>query len=204
MADRMRQSGEPVLLCGEIGGFRPEGFDLGNSPREFVPQRVEGARIILKTTNGTAAIAGARCAQLTVAAALANVSCVVRFLLQRLFSPSLDELVCLCAGREGRFSLEDFYAAGAILDGILRLSHIEVELSDTAIVAIDYFRSHRDDPLHVLTQSNHGRWLTEVGLGEDLPVCAAFDKYPVVPVREADDWLCLCHVQPSRQSEKAS
>lgn len=190
IADRMRRAGEPVLLCGEVGGFPPNGFDLGNSPREFVPDHVEGMSVILKTTNGTAAIAGTRSARITVTAGLANVSCVIRFLLSHLTSHSIHELVCLCAGREGEFSLEDFFAAGAILDGVLQSSHVNVEPSDLAIVAIDYFRNHREDPLGVLTQSKHGQWLVKVGLGDDLPICATFDRYPVVPVRRSDDWLC--------------
>ena len=44
-----------VVLAGERGGEPVEGFDLGNSPLEFTPERVRGRTIVLTTTNGTAA-----------------------------------------------------------------------------------------------------------------------------------------------------
>ena len=44
-----------TLLGGERGSRRIEGFDLGNSPREYVAPRVRGKRVILTTTNGTRA-----------------------------------------------------------------------------------------------------------------------------------------------------
>src|SRR4030066_2262346 len=44
-----------TLLGGERGSRKIEGFDLGNSPREYVAERVRGKRLILTTTNGTRA-----------------------------------------------------------------------------------------------------------------------------------------------------
>src|SRR5690606_24311561 len=43
---------DQVLLCGERRGLPIEGFDLGNSPREFTPERVAGKTLIMTTTNG--------------------------------------------------------------------------------------------------------------------------------------------------------
>src|SRR5579862_9175491 len=39
------------LLGGERGGVRIDGFDLGNSPREFTRELVAGKTIIFTTTN---------------------------------------------------------------------------------------------------------------------------------------------------------
>src|SRR3972149_12204275 len=47
---------EPVLLAGERGGEKIEGFDLGNSPLDCSPERVGGRSILLTTTNGPAAL----------------------------------------------------------------------------------------------------------------------------------------------------
>jgi 2-phosphosulfolactate phosphatase len=41
------------LLAGERGGKTVTGFDLGNSPREYTPERVRDQRIFMSTTNGT-------------------------------------------------------------------------------------------------------------------------------------------------------
>jgi len=52
-----------ALLAGERHGARIRAdqtggvdFDLGNSPREFTPERVRGRTIIMSTTNGTRAL----------------------------------------------------------------------------------------------------------------------------------------------------
>src|SRR4030065_2456502 len=44
-----------TLLGGERGSRKIPGFDLGNSPREYVAEKVRGKRLILTTTNGTQA-----------------------------------------------------------------------------------------------------------------------------------------------------
>ena len=44
-----------TLLGGERETRKIEGFDLGNSPREYVTEKVKGKRLILTTTNGTKA-----------------------------------------------------------------------------------------------------------------------------------------------------
>jgi hypothetical protein len=44
-----------ILLGGERESKKIQGFDLGNSPREYVAERVRGKKLILTTTNGTKA-----------------------------------------------------------------------------------------------------------------------------------------------------
>jgi len=44
------------LLGGERQGLTIEGFELGNSPFDYVPEKVGGKRVIMTTTNGTRAI----------------------------------------------------------------------------------------------------------------------------------------------------
>src|SRR5690606_10616469 len=43
---------DEVLLAGERRCLPIEGFDLGNSPREFTEDRVGGKTIVMTTTNG--------------------------------------------------------------------------------------------------------------------------------------------------------
>src|SRR5262245_14849817 len=40
-----------VVLGGERGGKRIDGFDLGNSPSEYTPESVGGRRVFITTTN---------------------------------------------------------------------------------------------------------------------------------------------------------
>ena len=47
-----------MLLAGERRCCTIPGFDLGNSPREFTRETVEGKTILITTTNGTRALLG--------------------------------------------------------------------------------------------------------------------------------------------------
>ncbi len=51
--------GDGSILAGERKCVRPEGFDLGNSPRDLDGGTPLGASLVLTTTNGTRAIVAA-------------------------------------------------------------------------------------------------------------------------------------------------
>ena len=46
---------DSILLGGERESKKVPGFDLGNSPKEYVAERIRGKKLILATTNGTKA-----------------------------------------------------------------------------------------------------------------------------------------------------
>ncbi|HHO57911.1 MAG TPA: 2-phosphosulfolactate phosphatase, partial [Oceanithermus profundus] len=102
-----------ALLAGERGGLPPEGFDLGNSPREVHPDRVRGRTVVMTTTNGTrAALRAAGAAERVGLAALVNAGAAVRWAAAR-----GGDVVLLAAGREGRAALDDAYVLGALVAG---------------------------------------------------------------------------------------
>src|ERR1019366_4133991 len=76
VAIRKRQPG--VLLGGERNGVRisAEGidFDLGNSPREYTPEKVRGKTIVSTTTNGTRALRACVGAKIILASSFLNLS----------------------------------------------------------------------------------------------------------------------------------
>ena len=43
---------EGFLAAGERGGQKVEGFDLGNSPFEYMEDRMKGQKVVISTTNG--------------------------------------------------------------------------------------------------------------------------------------------------------
>ena len=67
---RGRSRGDGVTLGGERLGVRIEGFDLGNSPREYLEPRAP--TLAMSTTNGTRAIvtAAERCERVYIASLL--------------------------------------------------------------------------------------------------------------------------------------
>src|SRR5919108_2721072 len=69
-----------VKLAGERQMRPIPGFDLGNSPREFTTEAVEGKTVLLSTTNGTAAIAAVQSPRDVVIASYVNLSAVLTML----------------------------------------------------------------------------------------------------------------------------
>ena len=109
--DARALAGPGVELAGERGNVRIEGFDRGNSPREFTgsdPLTV-ATTLVLTTTNGTRLLlaAAGRCEEVVVASLL-NLDTVVRA------AREADEVAILCAGVEGAFAVDDAYVAGRI------------------------------------------------------------------------------------------
>ena len=76
--DARALAGPGVALAGERHNVRIEGFDFGNSPREFAGEPHETTKLVLTTTNGTRALLAAaeRCETVLVASLL-NLDAVV-------------------------------------------------------------------------------------------------------------------------------
>ena len=168
-----------VLLAGERKMAPIQGFELGNSPREFTAEVVTGKTIVMTTTNGTAALASCAGALEVLVGAFANYSAVLAWL--RAAARAGKSLTIVCAGSNGRFALEDAICAGRFVRGVARRG-IQPELGDAANVAAIIDRRMGADLQAVLRDSEHGRALIEAGLGDDVTYCAAIDTHPVVPV----------------------
>lgn len=169
---------DQVLLCGERKALPIEGFDLGNSPRDFTPERVGGQTLVMSTTNGTAAMVAAAQAQRVIIGAWMNLSAVVDDLVKGGADP-----VFLCSGREGKFGLDDAVVAGKMAAGVMAaLPDAEWELNDGARAAIALAEAFGGEVLEMFRATAAGRQIEEAGLGDDLRVCAELDRHDVVPV----------------------
>lgn len=166
-----------ALLGGERYGRPLPGFDLGNSPAEYGPEVVKGRTVILTTTNGTQLLARCGRAAQVVLGALVNAEAVVEWL-----GRQPGDAVVACAGRHGRFSLEDTVCAGLIVSRLGR----RWKLGPGAAEALGMYGQYRRDPAQALADSPHGKYLVEIGLGGDLAQCGALDRYGVVPRRAGD------------------
>ena len=164
-----------TLLCGERGGVRIDGFDLGNSPAEFTAAVVGGKRLVMTTTNGTKAFAAAAAAERVLAASFLNLSAVVDAVLGD------GAVAIVCAGNEGRFSLDDTVCAGHIVRGVLDRFAGVVSLTDGASAAADLAGIY---PVSgdMLAHTAAGQALVDVGLGSDLALCAKADRHQIVPM----------------------
>lgn len=174
-------AGNTVILGGERNGKRIEGFNLGNSPLEYTEERVRGKAIIFTSTNGSQAIVRARYAHELVVCGFINISTVADFLRER-----PRDVVILCAGRNGMFSMEDTVCGGMLLSRVVDETAAETSLSDGAMAAMVLSRSYGKGLLKMVKSTEHGRYLEEIGFGEDLKICVAVDSVPVLPILEGN------------------
>ncbi len=175
----MIEQGESVLLCGEKEGFKREGYDLGNSPLEFTPERVAGKSIIHLTTNGTRALVAASQAQETLIVSFANLSAIARYL--RNMDAHVDRIVGVVSGHEGSYCLEDTVCLGGVMTALLEPPGRIFTITDAARSAVDLYQLYRARLLDMARQCFHGRNLEEIGLGSDLPECVKVDTTDIVP-----------------------
>jgi 2-phosphosulfolactate phosphatase len=167
---------DEVVLAGERGGEPIAGFHLGNSPLEYIADRVSGKTILLTTTNGTGAMLIAGSASVAAVAALTNVSAAADWAIAR-----GRDLVVLCSGDDGAFSIEDTVCAGLLVS---RVATAGVELSDGAIAALGLGRYYGGRLGDLRQASRWARRLLRLGLSADVDACLRRDATDAVPVLE--------------------
>ncbi len=171
---------EQVLLCGERQGVQIDGFDLGNSPSEFGSEVVAERTIVMTTTNGTRVLKLLSGASKVLVGAFVNMSAVAAELMR-----SDGEPLIVCAGREGRISIDDALCAGLLVEGCMKKRGKKKrghELGDGALAALALAREHSTVSVEFLAGTAAGRALEEIGLGEDLEMCAKVDAVRDIPV----------------------
>jgi 2-phosphosulfolactate phosphatase len=164
-----------LVLAGEEGGLRVEGFDLGNSPREFTQAAVGGRDIILTTSNGTKAMRAVSPGRTVAIAALRNRAAVGDWLVAR----GADSLI-VCSGYEGIFSLEDAVCAGAVVERAARMAP-RLTLGDGARACRILWERFQSDLRRLLRETGWGERMLALGFEADLDFCAVLDATDVVP-----------------------
>lgn len=165
-----------VLLCGERSARKIEGFDLGNSPLEFTSEAVADKLVVMTTTNGTPALVAGEAADRCIVASFLNLSAAARDL-----AASGKPIVILCAGREGRFSLDDALCAGSLIRE-LRGGRRGVRLNDAALAASALERRYRSHLAAVVRTTTAAQQIVEAGYADDIAYCLIRDRHDVVPV----------------------
>jgi len=167
--------GGQTLLCGERNTKMIDGFDLGNSPQDFVKGKVFGKSIVLFTTNGTKAIVKAKYSENLFIASFNNLSAMAEHLV------ALDKDVeIIASGSNGMFCIEDAICAGALIQTMQSLKeNIEItDASKASLILNDQFGS---DIKTMLSESEHGKKLIENNFEDDLSFCAERDNMPIIP-----------------------
>ena len=179
------------LLCGEVGGLPPAGFDYGNSPTELAALALRGRTVVLATSNGTRALAALADASAMLVGCFLNAGAVMAHglaLARRLGA----ELTLVCSGDANgtEFSLEDALAAGYLVERALGEAGGEgagLALDDAARAAWRLWGSYAVGYTPVeaaaagFADAAHARELAELGFNADLAYCARVDVSGAVP-----------------------
>jgi 2-phosphosulfolactate phosphatase len=187
-------------LCAKYGnraaerkGLKPEGFDFGNSPREFTNEVVIGRHIILTTTDGTKALQAAKGRGPVFVGSFLNAEAVSK----KVYEVAEAEgrgITLVASGLKGEVSLEDTVCAGRIIEGLPRE---RISLSDAALTAFLASRGAGDEVGKISQTSVHGKYLESIGLGEDLRFCTMLNVSKIVPVMVGDELVPMSQIKSS-------
>ena len=190
-----------ALRGGERNALKIEGFDLGNSPLEYKKKVVEGKTLILTTTNGTHAINNIKGAEAVVLACVRNAEAVVEVIarrndeaiqkensLSRLPRFARNDVVIVCAGTEGRFSLDDGLCAGMLIE--LLKQQTEVETDDMGLLLNRFYNESKGNLLNALSSCYHLKRLFTLGFYNDIKFCLETNRVTTVPVLDSTSSHC--------------
>jgi len=176
-AYRLKSEYPDSLLAGERGGLKPKGFDLGNSPLEFIREKVQGKTLIFTTTSGTAALSRCRSAKFVLVGGFLNLSSAASRAIKTAWREEKDISIVL-SGRRGHFSLEDFLCGGAFAEKLIESAAV---LLDSALASLFSFKQAKDSLLDHVMKGEHARDLAKLGFEEDVKFCCQVDVFDVVP-----------------------
>ncbi len=177
-AKAMKDKG--YLVAAERDGIVRDFADFGNSPFNFTPERVKGKEIVYSTTNGTQAIHLASSGYEVIIGSFLNITAVSNHIVSR----NRDVLI-LCAGWKNRFSLEDSFFAGALIDKILK-NKTFYTICDSSLAALDLWSIGSNDSLGYIEKAAQRHRLKKNNLDDVLGYCHTHDLTAIIPVLERD------------------
>lgn len=161
------------FTAGERNGEKVEGFDLGNSPFEYMDENLNGQRIAFTTTNGTQAIMKSLGAKEIVIGSFLNLSAVAEHLKR-----GSDHILVVCAAWKGKVNLEDTLFAGALVESLKE--HLESDC-DAPLAAQHLYNLGKTDLVKFLKNSSHVKRLARLNIHKDIAFCLTSNTYDVLP-----------------------
>ena len=167
-----------LLRGGEQDAEKIEGYDLGPFPEEYTPEVVGGKDVIFVTTNGTRAISSAGPAKELLIGCIRNAPAVARYL----EASGTESVYVVCAGSAGRFTLEDFLGASAIISRLNGDGYLDDwRLNDAAWLALEFAERYEGREKDALKRSRAGRWFLENDMAEEFEFVGDVGASELVP-----------------------
>ncbi|NDV46414.1 2-phosphosulfolactate phosphatase [Paludibacter sp. 221] len=172
-AKELKEQG--FLVGAERNVARCDFADFGNSPFDYMDEKIGGREIVMTTTNGTQAIEVASANDMLIIGSFANFSTVLSYL-----QTINNDVIILCAGWNGRVNVEDTLFAAALTESLLGTGEYIAE-SDAVFVALLMWQDAKNDIRGFLMKSEHISRLLAHGLQDDIDFCLQFDTVDSLP-----------------------
>lgn len=163
------------LVAAERNTRKCDFADFGNSPFDFIPEKVSGREIVFTTTNGTRAVEVALESDEIIIGSFSNISAVAAYCIKQ-----NKDITILCSGWNNRFCIEDALFAGALAERLAENTFFSNQ-SDAADAAIELWRAASPDLFGYIRNSEHYERLKKNGLENSVEFCIANDLAPVLP-----------------------
>lgn len=171
---KMRE--ENFVIAGERNGKKLEGFDLGNSPFDYLDYGVEGRKVAITTTNGTRSLEASKMAKKVVIGAFLNLNAVLETLLR-----ANSDVLLYCSGWKDIPNTEDTLYAGYLARELTK-NGFEIE-DDASEIALGFQRDSDEDIKNVIQNSAHAKRLMKIGdIQRDLDFASQLDTTEKVPI----------------------
>lgn len=158
------------IKIGERKSLKIDGFDYNNSPTMLLTRYFKGSNVLLTTSNGTKAVKTYKHFKNVVALSFSNFTKVKKYLEDK------DEVVLVCSGSHGGFSLEDFVCAKLMADSL------EYEPTSDLTLLSKYLNITFDNYKEVCKESMHSKHLIKQGFGADVDFSLKINTLNVLPV----------------------
>lgn len=168
---------ENYLTAGERDGIKLSGFDLSNSPFDFIEnEEVKGKHIAFTTTNGTQAIDLVKNDATVVIGSFLNESVLLDWLAKQ-----DKNVVLLCSGWKNTINCEDTLFAASLAEKMMRKGvwHCETDVYE---IALSLYEEGKEDLLAYICEKSARVKRRADDLGKEFVFCLQRDVLQNVPI----------------------
>lgn len=169
------------ICAAERNAVKLDGFDLGNSPFEYLNPLIIEKNLALTTTNGTKALKQSKDlgADQIVMGSFLNIDVLCNWLKHQ-----PNDVILLCAGWKDKANLEDTLFAGAVVNKLVNDFNLNC---DTAIMAQQLYLSMQHDLENFVRKSSHAQRFKLLNTAQDdVHFCLQFNTAPTLPIMQGE------------------
>jgi len=193
-AKKIKQTNNEFYLAGERNSIKIDGFDFGNSPLEYIENKIKNKRLIFTSTNGAKIFTAGTSAYKRVIGSFINFNIVLQDIFSYIYNEISNKneinIFFVCAGTNSKYSLEDGTLAGKFIYEILK-QHKEINLCDSSDILKNNFIYNKENLIDYLKTSKHSLYLESLGLEKDIEYCFSNLNLEILPIVKEDNIIRL-------------